>query len=108
MVGGTQFHRRVIQREISKPLLLNLLWPTLAVLDAAQEISALDNAFALIEGHPPAQCASTAVQKIMLAQSFWRFCEKADSDLSFKRDIAMRDERAVFRRSPGLLMTLEV
>jgi len=26
MVGGTIFHRRVIQREISRVLVLNLLW----------------------------------------------------------------------------------
>ncbi len=26
MVGGTIFHRRVIQREISRALVLNLLW----------------------------------------------------------------------------------
>ena len=53
MVGGTIFHREVIQREISRVLVLNLLWQNKRCSRTAQDNFALDNAFALIEGHPP-------------------------------------------------------
>ena len=49
MVVGTIFHPRVIPREISRVLVLNLSGEN-AVLGTAQEIFVLDNAFALIEG----------------------------------------------------------
>src|SRR5437667_1007317 len=51
MVGGTIFHRDVIQREISRALVLNLSGKT-RCSGTAEEIFVLDNAFALIEGHP--------------------------------------------------------
>ena len=49
MVGGTIFHRDVIQREISRALVLNLSGKT-RCSGTAEEIFVLDNAFALIEG----------------------------------------------------------
>jgi hypothetical protein len=52
MVGGTQVHREVIQREISRVLVLNLLWQTTRSKNRCGEVL-LDKAFALIEGHPP-------------------------------------------------------
>jgi len=52
MVGGTIFHRDVIQREISRALVLNLSGKT-RCSGTAEEIFVLDNAFALIEGQPP-------------------------------------------------------
>jgi len=52
MVGGTIFHRDVIQREISRALVLNLSGTT-RCSGTAEEIFVLDNAFALIEGQPP-------------------------------------------------------
>jgi hypothetical protein len=52
MVARTYVHRRVIPREISRVLVLDLLWPTERCLGTAQDKYALDNAFALIEGHP--------------------------------------------------------
>jgi len=42
----------VIQREISRVLVLNLFWHTLRCSDTALHTCVLDNAFALIEGHP--------------------------------------------------------
>ena len=42
----------MIQREISRVLVLNPLWQTKRCSRTAQDISVLDNAFALIEGHP--------------------------------------------------------
>ena len=53
MVRGTKCRRKVIPREVSRALVLNPVWLTLAVQDIAREISALDYAFALIQGHPP-------------------------------------------------------
>src|SRR5438445_2049083 len=52
MVGGTIFHRDVIQREISRALVLNLSGKT-RCSGTAEEIFVLVNAFALIEGQPP-------------------------------------------------------
>ena len=52
MVGGTIFHRQVIQREISRALVLNLLWQSKRCSGTAQDKFALDRAFSLIEGHP--------------------------------------------------------
>ena len=52
MVGGTIFHRDVIQREISRALVLNLSGKT-RCSGTAEEIFVLDNAVALIEGQPP-------------------------------------------------------
>ncbi len=54
MVGGTIFHRGMIQREISRVLVLNLLWHDnpRRCLRTAQEKYVLDTTFALIEGHP--------------------------------------------------------
>jgi hypothetical protein len=52
MVGGTIFHRQVIQREISRALVLNLLWQSKRCSGTAQDKFALDTAFSLIEGHP--------------------------------------------------------
>ena len=52
MVGGTIFHRDVIQREISRALVLNLSGKT-RCSGTAEEIFVLDNAFALIEGQLP-------------------------------------------------------
>ena len=54
MVGGPIFHRDVIQREISRALVLNLSGKT-RCSGTAEEIFVLDNAFALalIEGQPP-------------------------------------------------------
>ena len=52
MVGGNDVHRRVIHGEISRVLVLNLSGKQ-AVLTHRPENYALDNAFALIEGHPP-------------------------------------------------------
>ena len=43
----------MIQREISRVLVLNLFWHTLRCSDTALHTCVLDNAFALIEGHPP-------------------------------------------------------
>jgi len=43
----------VIQREISRALVLNLLWQTQRCSSTAQDYFALDRAFSLIEGHPP-------------------------------------------------------
>src|SRR6266498_1759988 len=54
MVGGTIFHRDVIQREISRALVLNLSGKT-RCSGTAEEIFVLDNAFALIEGHAELQ-----------------------------------------------------
>jgi hypothetical protein len=51
MVGGTIFHRRVIQREISRVLVLSLSGKK-AVLSHRPVQLCLDRAFALIEGHP--------------------------------------------------------
>jgi len=42
----------MIHGEISRVLVLNLLWRTKRCSGTAQENYALDNAFALIEGHP--------------------------------------------------------
>ena len=53
MVGGT-IHREVIHGEISRVLVLH---PALATTRCAKHCRAelrLDNAFVLIEGHPPA------------------------------------------------------
>jgi len=47
-----EFRRRMIHGEISRVLVLNLLWRTKRCSGTAQENYALDNAFALIEGHP--------------------------------------------------------
>jgi hypothetical protein len=58
MVGGTIFHRKVIHGEISRVLVLNLLWQNQPVLCTGQEHYALDIAFALIEGHPQSGDAS--------------------------------------------------
>ena len=52
MVGGTIFHREVIQREISRVLVLNLSGETKRCLKHRQDKFVLDTAFALIEGHP--------------------------------------------------------
>ena len=52
MVGGTIFHRRVIQREISRVLVLNLSGNASGAKNTAGEKFALDIAFALIDGHP--------------------------------------------------------
>ena len=46
------FHRRVIQREISRVLVLNLSGEHSGAYSTAQDNFALDKAFALIEGHP--------------------------------------------------------
>jgi hypothetical protein len=51
MVGGTIFHRRVIQREISRVLVL-ILSGKKRCQKHRQDIFVLDTAFALIEGHP--------------------------------------------------------
>src|SRR5438552_16292776 len=51
MVGGPIFHRDVIQREISRALVLNLSGKT-RCSGTAEEIFVLDNAFALIEASP--------------------------------------------------------
>jgi hypothetical protein len=51
MVGGTTFHREVIEREISRTLVLNLSGNT-TVLKTPREKFVLDRVFALIEGHP--------------------------------------------------------
>ncbi len=61
MVGGTIFHRDVIQREISRALVLNLSGKT-RCSGTAEEIFVLDNAFALIEGQPPRADAWNSVQ----------------------------------------------
>ncbi len=53
MVGGTIFHREMIQREISRVLVLNLSGEK-AVPRTAPDNYALDRAFALIDGHPAA------------------------------------------------------
>jgi len=52
MVGGTKLHRKVIQREISRVLVLNLSGGKSGVAHRSEEVC-LDNVFALIEGHPP-------------------------------------------------------
>ena len=52
MVGGTRFRRRVIHGEISRVLVPQPLWQTKRCSRTAQENCVLDNAFALIEGHP--------------------------------------------------------
>jgi hypothetical protein len=52
MVGGTTFRRRVISREISRVLVLNLSGKKGGAHRTAQEIFVLDTAFVLIEGHP--------------------------------------------------------
>jgi len=49
MVGGTIFHRQVIQREISRALVLNLLWQSKRCSGTAQDNFALDRAFSLID-----------------------------------------------------------
>jgi hypothetical protein len=41
MVGGTIFHREVIQREISRVLVLNLLWRKKRCFGTARDIFAL-------------------------------------------------------------------
>jgi hypothetical protein len=51
MVGGTIFHRWVIQREISRVLVLNLSGKK-RCQKHRQDIFVLDTAFTLIEGHP--------------------------------------------------------
>jgi len=51
MVGGTNFHRKVIRGEISRVLVLSPL-PKITAASQRQDSYALDNAFALIEGHP--------------------------------------------------------
>ncbi len=51
MIGGTTFRRRVIQREISRVLVLNF-WQKGRAHRTAQDNFVLDTAFALIEGHP--------------------------------------------------------
>jgi len=51
MVGGTYVHRRVISREISRVLVLNLSLVNEACSGTDQEIFVLDRAFPLIEGH---------------------------------------------------------
>jgi hypothetical protein len=51
MVGGTTFPLRVIQRETSRALVLNL-WRTIRCSKHRQEKFVLDTAFALIEGQP--------------------------------------------------------
>jgi len=53
MVGGTIFHREMIQREISRVLVLNLSGQQRSCFGTAQDIFVLDSTFALIEGHPP-------------------------------------------------------
>jgi len=53
MFGGTTFRREMIQREISRVLVLKPLWRSKAVPGTAQDIFALDSAFALIEAHRP-------------------------------------------------------
>ena len=52
MVGGMIFHRKVIQREISRVLVLNLSGQKKMRLQNRQGEVSLDKAFALIEGHP--------------------------------------------------------
>jgi len=51
MVGGTIFHREMIQREISRVLVLNLSGKK-AVPRHCSGHFRLDRAFSLIEGHP--------------------------------------------------------
>ncbi len=51
MVGGTVFHREVIQCEISRVLVLNLSGKASGAHAPPGQLR-LDNAFALIEGHP--------------------------------------------------------
>jgi hypothetical protein len=51
MVGGTQVHCKVIQREISRVLVLNLSGKKCGALHRLRKLR-LDNAFALIEGYP--------------------------------------------------------
>jgi hypothetical protein len=63
MVGGTIFHRGMIQREISRVLVLNLSGKANGCSKHPQEIFVLDSAFALIEGQPPvvsSSCTSSA------------------------------------------------
>jgi hypothetical protein len=52
MVGGTIFHRWVIQREISRALVLNLSGEKSGARHCTGYFC-LDRAFSLIEGHPP-------------------------------------------------------
>jgi hypothetical protein len=52
MVGGTIFHREMIQREISRVLVLNLSGQQRSCFGTAQDIFVLDSTFALIEGRP--------------------------------------------------------
>jgi hypothetical protein len=49
--GGTAFHRNVIQREISRVLVLTCL-ANQRCIATAEDNYALDNAFTLIEGQP--------------------------------------------------------
>src|SRR5207245_10794405 len=51
MVGGTT-PPQSDSGEISRVLVLNLLWQSKRCSRTAEEIFVLDNAFALIEGHP--------------------------------------------------------
>jgi hypothetical protein len=52
MVGGTTFHREMIQREVSRVLVLNLSGKASGAYAPPRRNYALDRAFALIEGHP--------------------------------------------------------
>ena len=52
MVGGAMFHRWVIQREISRALVLNLSGEYAVLFDRTGKFC-LDSVFVLIEGHPP-------------------------------------------------------
>jgi len=61
MVGGTIFGTRfppvgVIQREISRVLVLNPLWQKSGAKNTGEDTFVLDTAFALIEGHPTCDC----------------------------------------------------
>ena len=51
MVGGTMFHRWVIQREISRALVLNLSGEYAVLFDRTGKFC-LDSVFVLIEGRP--------------------------------------------------------
>jgi hypothetical protein len=52
MDGGTTFRREMVQREISRALVLKPLWQNKRCSGTAQDIFVLDRAFALIEAHP--------------------------------------------------------
>ena len=52
LVERRGYHRRVIQREISRVLVLNPLWQKRRCFRTAQDNFVLDTAFVLIEGHP--------------------------------------------------------